>query len=104
MRIEILTEAKTRIKKNGEKIKIHRSINGELYEEVILDKELADSLYQYNETNRTFIYLLIKGFLNDELKTNLTSIIRDCEKVFIKYNLSKHHIRGDYKFHESKVI
>jgi hypothetical protein len=105
MSLRILTrKPKKRKKNNNEKIKIPCSIHGEKHTDVILDKELVDSLYKYQEVNSVFAYLACKGFLNEEVKTNLTSIITDCDKVFIKYNLSKWDIRANYNFNESKVI
>jgi hypothetical protein len=105
MSLRILTrKPKKRKMKNDEKIKIPCSYNGEKHEKVILDKELVDSLYNYKEVNSAFAYLMCRGFLNEEVKTNLTSIITDCRKVFIKYNLSKCDVQANYNFNKSKVV
>lgn len=103
MSLRILTR-KPKKRNNNKKIKIPCSLHGEEHTEIILNKEIVDLLYKYQEVNSVFAYLACKGFLNEEVKTNLTSIITDCDKVFIKKNLPKLFIRANYKFNESKVI
>jgi len=103
MSLRILTR-KPKKRNNNKKVKIPCSFYGEEHIEVILNKEIVDLMNKYQEANSVFAYLECKGFLNEEVKTNLTSIITDCDKDFIKYNLSKWFINADYKFNESKVI
>jgi hypothetical protein len=83
------------------KVKILKSIEGGPYEEVVLEKELVDALFEFDEASTTFTFLITRGILIDEVKEGLTKIIENCKKNFLIHGLSKYDIRANYKFEES---
>jgi hypothetical protein len=86
------------------RVRILKSIEGNEYQEVILEKELVDALFEFNEANKSLTFLMLRGILNDEVKEGLSKIINDCKDVFHNHGLTKYDIRANYKFEESILI
>jgi hypothetical protein len=88
-------------------VEIKRSVEGGMYETVILDKVLVDALYHHRTANDTFVYLLItKSIISpaDAVYDKLVKIIADSEEVFRSYGLDKYDVRANYLFESSVQV
>ena len=89
------------------KIAIKKSVEGEEFQTVVLDKALVDALYHHKTANDTFVYLLITKSIitiGDAVYDKLVKIIDDCEKVFKEYGLHKYDVRANYLFESSVPV
>jgi hypothetical protein len=86
------------------KVRISRSIEGEAFSDVILDRELVVALAGFNQATESFVFLLEKGWITDDLTMKFKKDLEAYESVFRKYNLNKYEVRANYKFEESQII
>lgn len=89
------------------KIQIKKSVEGGMFQTVVLDKVLVDALYHHTTANDTFVYLLVGKCIitkDDAVYHKLVKIIDDCEKVFKEYGLDKYDVRAKYLFESSVPV
>jgi hypothetical protein len=88
-------------------VEIKRSVEGGMYETILMDKVLLDALYHHKTANDTFVYLLItKSIISpaDAVYDKLVKIIADSEEVFRSYKLDKYDVRANYLFESSVPV
>ena len=88
-------------------VKIKRSVEGGMYETILMDKVLLDALYHHKTANDTFVYLLItKSIISpaDAVYDKLVKIIADSEEVFRSYGFDKYDVRANYLFESSVPV
>jgi len=88
------------------KIKVLKSVEGGMFQTVVIDEKLFSALGRYNRANESFNFLFMNNIIemNDSAFNGIQNIIQECETIFKVYGLDKYDVRANYLFDKAERV
>jgi hypothetical protein len=88
------------------KIKVLKSVEGGVFQPVVMDEKLFSALGRYNKANESFNFLFMNGIIkiDDTAFNGIQKIIQECEMIFKVYDLDKYDVRANYLFEKAERV
>jgi len=84
-----------------QQVKVLKSVEGGEFKEVIINRELFDSLFDWEQLSISETFLRSNDIITDDNIKSFNIISDNCQSIFRKYNLNKYDVRAVYKFDEA---